>query len=125
MNLGDIVCDFEYAEKLSELGLNRESVFFYWGNKIKLCGMFDYNKYNPSLRTYTVAELGEMLPKSIGYVRDCEMFLSFYKNGDEYEYDYNCRSSSLCSDKKEANSRAKLLIWLIENKHVKVEELNG
>ena len=122
MNLEDIVCDFDYADRLAELGITRESLFGFCNDKRSISFA---HRPHVSLNSYTVAELGEMLPKSVGYVRDCEMFLSFYKNGDEYEYDYNCRSSSLCSDKKEANARAKLLIWLIENNHVNVEGLNG
>ena len=70
--------------------------------------------------TYTVAELGEMLPVRIG-----ESNYGSFKAG-KAKVMYSCRYNDLVNfmELKEANARAKLLIWLIENNHVNVEDLN-
>jgi len=125
MELKDIVCDFEYAVELSNLGVGsyKSSLFFYdsaenltlWKNTT--CPIFT--------NTYTVAELGEMLPKEINFCHE-KHDIQFFKMGNRKSY-YHSRLVGLkhCMDVKEANSRAKLLIWLIENNLVNVEELNN
>lgn len=146
MKLEDIVCDFEYAEKLKELGLDRgfenDSLFGFFktaGVESEWIILQDYTE----LPTYTVAELGEMLPENI-FLKDKDgqpwfhPTLQFNKTyEDKYSYYYNLVGSddfefetlplfreSVSEDDKEANSRAKLLIWLIENNHLNVEDLN-
>lgn len=133
MNLQDIVCDFEYAEKLKEFGVERESIFVhakYYNSENYTVDHIDtaigwgaIEKIN----TYTVAELGEMLPKSIG-----NRELNIYNLDGCWHYGYKMSGRNFDDhtfkeqrDHKEADARAKLLIWLIESGHVNVEDLNN
>jgi hypothetical protein len=132
MKIEDIVCDIEYAENLKVLGLKRkDTLFAYLKGEIQheccdcACGYYD-------CKTYTVADLGEMLPLTIND-NDTMGGISYlgnffyepkYKFSVSYGTDYDGMEGSCFNDKKEANARAKLLIWLIENNHVNVEELN-
>ena len=71
-----------------------------------------------------------MLPKEIYYCNHrFDLLVKIRQSGRfdlAYYHDGICRAPSVTErlDKKEANARAKLLIWLIENNHVNVEELN-
>ena len=75
---------------------------------------------NNCINTYSVAEFGEMLPDSISN----DDVLDSYRYENEWCYLYVGNNTSFQQDAKEANSRAKLLIWLIENDYVNVEDLN-
>jgi hypothetical protein len=69
---------------------------------------------------FTVAELGEMLPKNIDdYDRD--LSIMFDGNLVKIHYcDYTTHKSfPIVMDYFEANARAAMHIWLIENKKVK------
>jgi len=125
MKIEDIVCNFEHAEKIRKLGVKVKGVFAYGDNPSTLgqsnTWPFDYDiPY-----TFTVAELGEMLPASL----ECGCLgslLEFCKEDDgSFIYCYDENTDVSFKGQKEANARAKLLIWLIENKHVDVEELNN
>lgn len=134
MKLHDIVCDFEYAEKLKELGLVKKLIFVWYtnpapdmGGKVN-CSIAINTKGNlrNGIQTYTVAELGEMLPENLGWENHVsEQFLSMEKDVDEFVCKYFDMDKSEHRDTKEANARAKLLIWLIENKHVNAGEFNN
>jgi hypothetical protein len=141
MKLEDIVCDFEYAEKLKELGLRRESIFAF--NRVG--GLFNYAQlcYSNIFPTFTVSELGEMLPSQVQLptedyadFKDPETWALYHfcsklcNDKDRYSIMYvnyqDCwLGQFIAEDKKEVNVRAQLLIWLIENKHVNVEDLNN
>ena len=120
MKLEDIVCDLEYAEKLSDLGVDVDCLFAYCNDKRSIT--FEHKSHGV-IKTYTVAELGEMLPWN-GF--DYEI-ICFDKFDDTHQAEWVCgdrgQKRVQFHDPKEANARAKLLIWLIENNHVKVEEL--
>ena len=129
MELKEIVCDFEYAEKLKELGVYKNGLFWFCNDKRNITrnGASEW----AYLSTYTVAELGEMLPYRKTINNQTEYDLIVEKDSDRYLVSYTeiivnemCMVLQSCEDQKEANARAKLLIWLIENNHVKVEELN-
>jgi hypothetical protein len=129
MQLKDIVCDLEYAEKLKVLGLKKESLFYFpaFGELCK--NDCDYLiSASQSTRTYTVAELFEILPNEIGW--DVLRNTYSHKFNWCYKYVYDDGKSSNnkgcgTKDDKQANSLAKLLIWLIENNNVNVEDLNN
>jgi hypothetical protein len=147
VKLEDIVCDFEYAEKLKELGVDRKGLFCY-SEVVKPTGICGFVLALESMKfklrntstippnevvVYTVAELGEMLPTKITHHQHGELFLEFEKlSYENYNDGYTCNYTDVVSGKnrvytdgeKEANARAKLLIWLIENNHVNVEDLN-
>jgi hypothetical protein len=121
MKLEDQVCALEYAKKLKELGVKQESLF-YWIKEDSPYIWYNSNNYPIHAEkfyysAYTVAELGEMLP---------DWFDS--GNRDKSTHDWMCRVFEKNSDKancafadKEVNARAKMLIYLIENKWVENE----
>lgn len=127
MQLTDIVCDKEYAAKLKELKVRRPAFFrFNHLGGIELNNEYDNDTYY-DCDTYTVAELGAMLPKNIGNRK-----LNIYELDNMWHcgYKMNARNFDNHSfrekrDSKEANARAKLLIYLIEQSHVKPEDLNN
>ena len=132
MELEKQVCSLEYAQKLKELGCKQESIWCWWdgtdlGYELILFNSLEYCDRKESdihgCSAYTVAELGEMLPsqyhswKSIldeeGLGKGC-LCVRF----SEPEFDSS--DEHWISADTEANARAKMLIWLIENKHMEV-----
>ena len=128
-------CDLKYAKQLKELGVKEESLFFwcegnsYGDDGISMyCGTYgiidktkldevtiECFKINPKREleyysAFTVAELGEML----GWA---------YRSGKTGVNTYICNDNfgnkEIEAD-TEANARAKMLIWLIEQGKVKV-----
>jgi hypothetical protein len=114
MKLENQVCSLELAKRLKELGVKQESLFYWcqmekptrtaWdirGEKF----IDDYKYTSRELKyisAFTVAELGEMLPKL-----SCS---------GKYTKDYICNlvSGELQTAKTEANARAKMVIYLKE-----------
>jgi len=133
MKLEDQVVNLELSIKLHDLGVKRRSYFVwhcYNSEGFDADGsplgkeVFDVTESwqidEPLASAFTVAELGEMLPSAID---------SFYwidmRNWYDFEICYqddNYNIKHVVNDKSEANARAKMLIWLIENGHVKVGE---
>lgn len=118
MKLENQVVSLELSKKLKELGVKQESLW-YWvlfvGNKNQEWSVvdkdFDVSEIN-RIPAPTVAELGELLPcaTKIGDIR-------FYNIGKQKHItmgDINIVEFT------EANARSKLLIYLIENKLVKI-----
>lgn len=65
---------------------------------------------------FTVAELGKMLPDSV-VIKTFEYFIKSQKKDDEYKiYIEELSKVIIFFDINEANARAKMLIYLIENK---------
>lgn len=134
MKLEDQVCSLASAQKLKELGCKQESLFIWKVDDrlddlgYELVPVAGYttsvrNRHN-NYSAFTVAELGEMLPEYIG-----EWFLEMYKDssnlaseewflvryverdgigGEEIKTGFHCSN--------EAEARAKMLIYLLENK---------
>lgn len=120
MNLNDQVISLELAKRLKKLGVIQESQFYwefcpdaggflpkakfiisYIGSHDIITGEFtdchrlrDQENYS----AFTVAELGEIL--------------SSFKSWQEWL----CQVSTMFEDTKEADARAKMLIYLLENK---------
>ncbi len=148
MKLENQVCSLEIAKKLEELGVNKESLF-YWvvskdhssihlGVDIQL-GNIDWDEMYSA---YTVAELGKMLPRQIcdkdqnlsGVKGKCyglvESFLYNYGNAysiDGFQLQYGDTKVKIQSKNlddspvdywigTEADVRAIMLIYLLENK---------
>jgi hypothetical protein len=135
------VCSRELAKRLKELGVRQES-HFWWVkdcDEIKgwrviglneICGELDshvpfsyeYMKDCERMErfsAFTVAELGEMLPKG-SYSQLCE-----YKG--KWTWQVNTPLGSFANgfqrEMTEADARAKMLIYLIENGYVKAEDV--
>ena len=128
MKLENQVCSLELAKKLKELGVKQESLF-YWG---KTLGKFEIIYFPGNLTksdaeigrvsAFTVAELGEMLAK---YNKNRDFVVTNFDNEEDFEW--ICQIQRFDSDdyigetfyaETEADARAKMLIYLIENKLV-------
>ena len=148
MKLESQVCSLELAQKLKELGVEQDSLFC-WGEvnfsrswadyewELHHKDLFPKNWHNKNLvSAYTVAELGEMLPASL----ECkpkphktgkkEIFeLSSEKEWTEGEVNYKVTYTYFyyepmdyfqLESPTEADARAKMLIYLLENKLITV-----
>ena len=121
MKIEDQVVSLELAKELKTLGKKQDS-FWYW---VLIEGYFDYKLvqkgYDIHLRkitkgfcsAFTVAELGDMLPDGFHSIK----FNKIHRI--EYNMDYIKAPRQV--DNNEANARAKILIYLIENKLVGVK----
>lgn len=118
MKLEDQVCNLELSKRLKELGVKQESYFY--------SGKYGIHDHNPDpfhdehkfkcVSRFSVAELGELLPR--GYTTDK------YIHATDYEYDWECSQNKTgikSLAKKEADARAKMLIYLLENNPIKPE----
>lgn len=138
MELKNQVCSLELSQKLKKLGVKQESFYCYVQHRRKeLKGielwsfdrMEDYNngmsekaKVDFICFAFTIAELGEMLP--IGFAvtkyhnayRISKSIVIEKETRDEYEE----VSPTDFEAKTEADARAKMLIYLIENKLIKL-----
>lgn len=127
MKLEDQVVSLELAKRFKELGVRQESIFF-WGVRDEEQGgawelwevhrALDERRQNdPSFKfvaTFTVAELGEMLPPHYMTIksRDIENLWHCNDINDFIAPDF--KKGIL--EHTEAAARAKMLIYLIENK---------
>jgi hypothetical protein len=130
------VCSYEQAVKLGELGIEDLETLFVYGkgpdNKfsLKLTFYCDYCTFIPA---YTASELMEMLPHVID--PKCFYFkLKINKTNSGYRTIYRAAN---CNPKANANlgcelrpvfktlaqSLSDMLIWLLENKYIKPEDL--
>lgn len=116
MKLENQVVSLKYAKKLKELGFKQESLFYWADTRINELATGkdkhlklvypDGGNYLFKISAYTVAELGEMIGE-----------LAITEKMDKW---YTKRKGELMIkplfDKTEANARAKMLIYLKENK---------
>ena len=119
MKLENQVTNLELSKKLKELGFKQESLF-YWG---KTLGKFEIIYFPGNLTksdaeigrvsAFTVAELGEMLPEFVMSMRRTDDYLcTDFMNYRPYDYGKH-------EAETEADARAKMLIYLIENDLIK------
>lgn len=128
MKLESQVCSLELSKWLKELGVKHESLFWWVINFDKETVRLVYETktgyyldtgagYDPRLfkhldmySAFTVAELGEMLPRRYG---------TFKTNNNTFEcfddFQFNGGDCIFHAD-TEADARAKMLIYLLENK---------
>lgn len=127
MKLEDQVCSLELAKKLRELGVKQESQFFWLtynsGEKELIYRPADGHS-DMGYSAFTVAELGEMLPKHISIkckwgletsvlVIGCVKgwwIISYRWSGEGFIQNLMHEKR----DRSEADARAKMLIHLIE-----------
>lgn len=127
MTLEQQVCSLKLAKRLKELGVKQESLWW-WASRMEgdeeasvLCDDRNWTRYYKDvfgwvrLSAFTVAELGEMLPN----------FIVFERTNEDNRW--RCFSTkevgtgsypSLQWGDTEADARAKMLIYLLENKLV-------
>lgn len=142
MNLEQQVCSLELAKKLKELGVKQESLFYWLDDRD--CTEFECEdcKYKTSIlnnisglendnslySAFTVAELGEMLPDKIKDEDNETCWFYHDKNNNCHRISYVHACEEACSPflevkgEIEANARAKMLIYLIENKLIEIPE---
>ena len=133
MILEDQVCNLELSRKLKSLGCKQESLWYwvyYWNSGRNRWSIFQKDgndKVNEHVSAFTVAELGEMLPDKLTYGvyagKRQNYYLTTTKLGNSYSISYNLDLRGQKDDcitrfimDTEANARAKMLIYLIENK---------
>lgn len=131
MRLEDQVCGLESAKRLKELGVKQESLFLWNETTLGNTPWLDRGekKHFEEVITYsafTIAELGEILPKEILFENNIlklgiwkntnsNEWVIFYENENENEKEYIFIGN-------EVESRAGILIYLLENKLIKLEE---
>jgi len=110
MDIENQVCSLELAKKLLTLGVKQNSLF-YWDWHSDTCYAVKFVPYScPGIERYsafTVAELGEML--SFGII-SVKRTLEFFYCGEGLDVE-----DVGFDERTEADARAKMLIYLIEN----------
>ncbi len=123
MTLQEQVCTTAQAKILRELGILQKSLFYYHPSfKRPVIGteMFTTegglhlvcNDKTRSISTFTVAELGAMLPAEFFAIKDYRGYL------------IEIRGTWACSAKNEAQCRADMLIYLLENEFITADQIN-
>lgn len=115
------------------MGVKQDSIFFYWATGIEADGLTWWEvsakeprrgkkirqlKGNEPVSAFTVAELGEILPKffySKKWLKEWGIF------GENLPEDYK-EPSEIMSEKTEADARGKMLIYLKENNLLELEK---
>lgn len=124
MKLEDQVCSLELAKELKEFGVKQESAFYWIGHYVNTTDCVEKpetarlqlgtygTEYMWKYAAFTVAELGEMLP------------LWYYSKrlpDGSWSTDHVSRMDILnTNEKTEADSRATMLIQIIERKIVRL-----
>jgi hypothetical protein len=141
MKLKDQVVSFGFARELKKEGVkeNSEWVWSYnytferWELRVSSGIFFRESEKYESIATFTVAELGEMLPFNCHSYKDkfdgwqCEMPLESSESeiiGDTL-WGQIARARQCCVSKEaktEADARAKMLIYLIKERIIKVNK---
>jgi len=139
MKLEDQVISLELAKKLNELGVKQESLFYFYEcnntHKLRYRDWKTEISGEVSYSAFTVSELGEILPENIEIkiissdgkkLKNIEKYyLVYFKYRNEIRYfgidnnnislKKNLLPEFYLLDESEANSRAKMLIYLLEN----------
>jgi hypothetical protein len=109
MQLEKQVCSLEFAKKLKELGVDQESIWF-WARQPAISGDWTIHYFGNvrgerhKFSAFTVAELGEMLPDGYKTSRQNKNWITYAAFG----------GADISAD-TEADARAKMLVYLIEN----------
>ena len=135
MKLEKQVTSLKLSKKLKKLGVEQESLWL-WDtqpdNKGGIRGLRRWTDEsishpNQFVPAFTVAELGEMLPLRFETKRTYyQIHISHWLNGWVIEYKSPKQFSKYYRRADtEANARAKMLIYLIENKLIKGTHIKG
>lgn len=125
MELKDIVCDYELAKKLKELGVKQKSLFFHYFDDIIIGRTLPQELKNKNCALFTSDELLKMLPNTLDYFKYILTILKDYDGVTVAYEDKNMDSKIWFYDAKLSNALAKMLIWLIEKKYIIVEQVNA
>lgn len=125
------VCSLENARRLQELGVTKEGYFIYAESESSGPFLTTVDESFPDIDVgitwivapaYTVGELGEMLPKD-GWAMQGYFCKALRKPSHLDAEPWFV--AKLIEALRNPNLCAEVLIWLIENGHVKVEDING
>jgi hypothetical protein len=119
MKLENQVVSLDLAKRLKELGVKQDS-YGYWANgRVWPFVMLDFDHLENAVAAFTVAELGEMLSEGMTDSHmmatgrwTCEYLPSVTEDGSDKEVRVDADT--------EADARAKMLIYLIENNRIPV-----
>jgi hypothetical protein len=123
MNLESQVCSLELSKKLKSLGVKQDSYFDWYDNDTGFVYLRD-RQWLPErtgdvpISAFTVFELGEIIPQKIEYEGSEIIYASIKTISNEWQSTYyheEGESLLLFTDKNESNSRAQMLIYLLEN----------
>lgn len=128
MQIKKQVCSLELAKRLQKLGVNRDSIFL-WDERNGGCKLvFDITGLTPythQIRAFTVAELGEILSTCRFWSEHFELTLGVYHTGTFRNFycktEQDSHSDKHLEAETEADARAKMLIYLLENKLISNE----
>jgi hypothetical protein len=124
------VTNLELSKKLKELGVPQDSLFKWWATDIESDGLTWWEVHEKEPRgkkirespdkmpvsAFTVAELGEMLPIECQYSETGAYYWVYFQRGNKPYHEEKAET--------EADARAKMLIWLIENKYIYLRKGN-
>lgn len=122
MNIEKQVTSLEISKKLKGLGVEQESLWYWWkaGHIFVEEGRYAGRQWEKLASAFTVAELGELLPRfhtSISKnMYSGETYLcEFWNDGVRRHYTWAAI---------EADTRAKMLIYLLENSLMSAKQRN-
>ncbi len=129
MKIEDQVCSLELAKRLKELDVKQESIYRYFGGGHDATSWVGAASCDaPEIcSAFTVAEMGELMPPNTPSEKtDHKTFLCYQQiseEGDDTFWDEKFIDTDLAPEMftadTEADARAKMLIYLIEQKLVK------
>lgn len=119
MKLSQQVVSLDLSKRLKELGVKQES-YFWWVETFNRSKIITSNQgedyyrsvWDERISAFTVAELGEMLPSGISSVRGASGKWIVYKSAG---FDLGITEVPDVKADTEADTRAKMLIYLLEN----------
>jgi hypothetical protein len=127
MKLEDQVCTTDQSVKLENLGVKKESALSWWFDGVNEIVVLAKKTF---LKAYTASELMEMLPGKIKedfhyrlkITKDIEwklVYTSLLKGRTGYPHRLVSKNKNL------AYCIANAVIWLLENNHIKAEDINS
>jgi hypothetical protein len=129
LKLEDQVCSLGSAKRLRKLGVKQSSLIYWIESDVTgtflhspVCGIRPSTNEGNPFSAFTVAELGEMLPQVIVIptttVRKKYVLVIGKVFGDQWQVSYrgNQQTFIYFNCYTEAEARAKMLIYLLENK---------
>ena len=133
MNLDQQVCNLELAKRLKKLGVPQNPKTLFWwihrrpsrNRSSWLVRFYSDRRSKDDIAAFTVSELGFLLPDYLDDPKK-EWLLRFRQEKHKvgwlvgYGKLYDCGWYVFMQGRYEANARAKLLIYLLENKLVTI-----
>lgn len=134
MKIENQVCSLEQAKKLKELGIVQTETSYVWVSRYDGESFLTYydagDSVIPQYSAFTVAELGVMLPREFRLPNEGICHLTFSNRLDfgAFTRIKNWGTQTIIhtiEGDTEAQSRANMLIWLLESNHITATEVNN